>query len=335
MSYILLQLSIPPTLRFKMISVLNLRKQFSNVTAVDDVSFKAQRGKIFGLLGPNGAGKTTTIRLLLNILSPDDGQITFDGFAFSSALQNKIGYLPEERGLYRKSKLLNTIIYFATLKGLSESEAKKKAKEWLARFELLNYAERRIQELSKGNQQKVQFICSLLHNPEYVILDEPFSGLDPVNQLLMREIFLEQRKAGKVVIFSTHIMEHAEKLCDELILINKGKIVLDGTVSEAKKRFGKNAIYIEFDGDGSFLSSMNNVAKCQLFQNYAELELNNNESPSEFLRTIVAQLNVTKFETKEPSLYSIFLELVGNDSTEFIPKQSELGMTSNGRVVQK
>jgi ABC-2 type transport system ATP-binding protein len=300
-----------------MISVLNLRKQFSNIVAVDDVSFNAERGKIFGLLGPNGAGKTTTIRLLLNILSPDDGQITFDGFAFSSALQNKIGYLPEERGLYKKSKLLNTIIYFACLKGVSETEAKKLAKDWLARFDLLNYAERRIQELSKGNQQKVQFICSLIHNPEYVILDEPFSGLDPVNQLLMREIFLEQRKAGKVVIFSTHIMEHAEKLCDELVLINKGKIVPKafGTMSEVKQRFGKNAIYIEFDGDGSFLSSMNNVSKCQLFQNYAELELNNDESPSEFLRTIVSKLNVTKFETKEPSLYSIFLELVGDAST--------------------
>ncbi|MBM4165942.1 MAG: ATP-binding cassette domain-containing protein [Ignavibacteria bacterium] len=298
-----------------MISVLNLHKTFSNVVAVNDVSFNAERGKIFGLLGPNGAGKTTIIRLLLNMISLDEGQITFDGFAFSSALQNKIGYLPEERGLYKKSKLLNTIVYFACLKGLSENDAMKRAKDWLARFELLNYAERRIQELSKGNQQKVQFIVSLIHEPEYVILDEPFSGLDPVNQLLMREIFLEQRKQNKVVIFSTHIMEHAEKLCDELVLINKGKIVLDGTVSEVKKRFGKNAIYIEFDGDGSFLSSMKSVSKCQLFQNYAELELNSRESPSEFLREIVSKLNVTKFETKEPSLYSIFLELVGSDSS--------------------
>ena len=298
-----------------MISALNLHKKFSNVIAVDDVSFNAQRGKIFGLLGPNGAGKTTTIRLLLNMIALDEGEITFDGFSFSPALQNKIGYLPEERGLYKKSKILNTIVYFATLKGLSESEAKKRAKEWLARFELSNYAERRIQELSKGNQQKVQFIISLIHNPDYVILDEPFSGLDPVNQLLMREIFLEQRKAGKVVIFSTHIMEHAEKLCDELVLINKGKIVLDGTVSEVKKRFGKNTIYIEFDGDGSFLASMNNVSKSQLYQNYAELELKDNESPAEFLRTIVSHLNITKFETKEPSLYSIFLELVGDAST--------------------
>jgi len=311
-----------------MISVLNLRKQFSNVVAVDDVSFNAERGKIFGLLGPNGAGKTTTIRLLLNILSPDDGKITFDGFAFSSALQNIIGYLPEERGLYRKSKLLNTIVYFVCLKGVSEIEAKKLANDWLARFDLLHYAERRIHELSKGNQQKVQFIISLIHNPDYIILDEPFSGLDPVNQLLMREIFLEQRKAGKVVIFSTHIMEHAEKLCDELVLIDKGKIVLDGTVSEEKKRFGKNAIYIEFDGDGSFLSSANNVSKCQLFQNYAELELNNSESPSEFLRTIVSTLNVTKFETKEPSLYSIFLDLVGDSSTS-------LGMTMKEREPQQ
>ncbi|MFZ4620206.1 MAG: ABC transporter ATP-binding protein [Bacteroidota bacterium] len=304
-----------------MLKAEHLRKQYSTVVAVDDVSLQVQRGEIFGLIGPNGAGKSSTIRMLLNITRPDSGTITYDGVSFNDAVRNKIGYLPEERGLYKKNGLLDTIIYFSTLRGVSKQEAKKKGMQWLERFNLEAYAKRKVEELSKGNQQKAQFITTILHDPDLVILDEPFSGLDPVNQIVMKDIFAELKQQGKAIIFSTHQMETAEKLCDELCLINRGRIVLEGSVSEAKQRYGSNSLHLEFDGDGKFLSSLPFVSKATIYENYAELTLNGKVTSNEILTALMPKFELRKFEFVEPSLNSIFLDVIGS-SVEEVEKKS-------------
>jgi len=306
-----------------MLKAEHLRKQFSTVLAVDDVSLEVKHGSIFGLIGPNGAGKSTTIRMLLNIIRPDSGTITYDGKPFSDSIRNLIGYLPEERGLYKKNGLLDTIIYFATLRGISPNEAKKKGMEWLERFNLQMYAKRKVEELSKGNQQKAQFITTILHNPDLVILDEPFSGLDPVNQIVMKDIFNELKQQGKAIIFSTHQMETAEKLCDELCLINRGRIVLEGTIKQAKQRFGTNSLHLEYEGDGTFLSSLPFVKKATVYENYAELSLNGDVSSKEILSAVLPKIELRKFEFVEPSLNSIFLEIVGTSVEEVEKEKSE------------
>lgn len=294
-----------------MLNVSHLRKEFSTVVAVDDVSLQVKRGEVLGLLGPNGAGKTTTIRTILNIIQPDAGSITFDGKLFEGSIRNAIGYLPEERGLYRKNKLLNTILYFASLRGVEIAEAKRRAYEWLKRFDLLNYYERKVEELSKGNQQKVQFIISILHDPQLVILDEPFTGLDPINQILLKDILLELKQRGRAIIFSTHQMDQAERLCDNICLINKGRVVLEGSLVDVKNRYGKNTIHIEYEGDGTSLSSIPSVKAAHVYENFAELVLDGDCQPHEVLRDIASKLAIRKFETSQPSLNTIFLELVG------------------------
>lgn len=296
-----------------MLEVCNLRKEFDTVVAVDGVSLEVKRGELFGLLGPNGAGKTTTIRIVLSILQPDSGRILFDGKSFSPATWNIIGYLPEERGLYRKSKILSTILYFASLKGLSEQQAKPLALHWLDRFGLKENAYQKIEELSKGNQQKVQFIISILHRPHLLILDEPFSGLDPVNQILLKDILMELRQRNVAIVFSTHQMEQVEKMCDRICLINKGKIVLGGALRDVKKNYGKNSVHLEFDGDGSFLKALPGVRKADIYQNYAELELADIDRSNELLKKLDANLHLRKFEIVEPSLNSIFIDVVGGE----------------------
>ena len=294
-----------------MIKAENLRKQYANVVAVDDVSLRVEPGKIFGLIGPNGAGKTTTIRMILNIITPDKGTVTFDGAKFNRNIQNRIGYLPEERGLYKKNKLLDTILYFAGLRGMTGVGTKQKALEWLRRFNLEEYAKRKVEELSKGNQQKAQFITSILHNPDYIVLDEPFSGLDPVNQIVLKDILQELKQQGKAIIFSTHQMDSAEKLCDEICLINRGKIVLEGSLKEVKQKFGKNSVHVEFVGDGSFIQALPQVKNATVYENYAELQLNGAISSRELLSSISSKVEIRKFEFVEPSLNSIFLDVVG------------------------
>jgi ABC-2 type transport system ATP-binding protein len=294
-----------------MLQVAHLRKDFKTVRAVDDVSFQVQRGEIFGLLGPNGAGKTTTIRVILNILEPDGGEALYDGRKFSDRTRDLLGYLPEERGLYKKSRVLDTILYFAELRGVARGKAKAEAYRWLKRFSLLEYVERRVEELSKGNQQKVQFITAVLHGPELIVLDEPFSGLDPVNQILFKDILLELKKEGKAIIFSTHQMDQAEKLSDSLCLINKGRVVLGGSVREVKKRYGTNALHLEFEGDGSFLSTLPGITRALIYSNSAELELSREADMQKILSGMLGRLALRRFELVEPSLQSIFIQVVG------------------------
>ncbi len=294
-----------------MLKVTNLRKEYDTVIAVDDVSLEVRRGELFGLLGPNGAGKTTTIRTVLNIIKPDRGEITFDGKPFTPEMWNVIGYLPEERGLYRKSKIINTILYFASLKGLSAQDAKPLAYRWLERFGLDKRANDKVEELSKGNQQKVQLIASLLHNPRILILDEPFAGLDPVNQILLKDVLMELRRQQVAIVFSTHQMEQVEKMCDNICLISKGKSVLYGSLRDIKKQFGKNAIHLEFEGDGSFLKKLPGIRRADVYQNYAEVELANPSGSGELLKTLDGKLSLRKFEVVEPSLNAIFIDVVG------------------------
>jgi len=289
----------------------HLQKQFENVSAVSDVSFSVDRGMIFGLLGPNGAGKTTTIRMILGILLPDSGKILIDGAEFTDRHRNRIGYLPEERGLYRKTMVLETIEYFAVLRGLPHHEARTKAEQWLKRLDLWEARYRKLEELSKGNQQKVQFIISVVHEPDLLVLDEPFAGLDPVNQALLTEVLLDLRQRGTAIVLSTHQMEQAEKLADPILLIDHGKAVLHGQLGEIKRRYGTDTIVLEFDGDGSFLSSSPQIRKIHLYENYAELQLVDHVAPQEFLREVAGQLSIRKFQIVEPSLHAIFLDVVG------------------------
>lgn len=294
-----------------MLNVRNLRKDFATVRAVDNVTFTVNRGEIFGLLGPNGAGKTTTIRLILNIIEPDAGEISYDGSPFTREIRDRVGYLPEERGLYRKSRVLSTILYFAELRGLPRSQAKAESYRWLKRMSLLDSANRRVEEMSKGNQQKIQFIASVIHNPELVILDEPFTGLDPVNQVLFKDILLELKENGKAVIFSTHQMDQAEKLSDTLCLINRGAVVLGGSVRDVKKQYGKNSVRIEFQGNGGFLDTVPGVRRAMVFGNAAELELEPTASLQTVAQVLSSRLELRRFEVVEPSLHAIFLQVVG------------------------
>lgn len=290
--------------------VSGLTKTFDSLRAVDGVSFEVDRGEIFGLLGPNGAGKTTTIRAMIRILESDSGEVTFDGQPFTDATRDRIGYLPEERGLYRKSRVLDTILYFAELRGMHRGAAKTEALRWLERFNLRSDAGRKVEELSKGNQQKVQFIAAVLHDPDLIILDEPFSGLDPVNQILFKDIFMELRERGKAVIFSTHQMDQAEKLSDALCLINRGRVVLSGTVRDAKRKYGTNTLHLEYEGSGEFLRDLPGIRRAEVFGNAAELDLQEGTKVSDVLGRVNGRLELRKLELREPSLEAIFLQIV-------------------------
>jgi ABC-2 type transport system ATP-binding protein len=288
----------------------NLVKEFNEVTAVNDISFKVEEGKIFGLLGPNGAGKTTTIRMILNIIKPSSGSIIFEGKPITDEFFNLIGYLPEERGLYKKSRVIDIIIYFAELKNMNKTSALKEADNWLKKLEIFHYRNKKLQELSKGNQQKVQFIISIIHNPNLLILDEPFSGFDPINQQEVKDTILSFVDTGKIVILSTHQMETAEKLCSDIFLINKGKEVCSGNLNKIKKNFGGNNIKIEFEGDGSFIKDLPFVKHIDNYKNYAEVQLNDNFHPYEFLKNVVDKIRINQFSVIEPTLNKIFIDVV-------------------------
>ena len=297
-----------------MLEVKNLTKVFKDTVAVDNISFRIEPGKIFGLLGPNGAGKTTTIRTVLNIIKPTSGTIIFNNTPISNNFLNSTGYLPEERGLYRKGKVIETIIYFAQLKGIDRAIAHQEAIRWLKKMEIDNYRNNKIEELSKGNQQKVQFITALIHKPMLLILDEPFSGFDPINQQLIKELLLSFVLSGKIIMLSTHQMDFAEKLCTEILLINNGKAVCNGNLTQIKKSYGTNFVKIEFEGDSSYVKLHHSILHADIYSNYAEIQLKENEYPYEFLRDIAGKIKVTHFSIVEPTLNKIFIDSIKRSS---------------------
>lgn len=292
--------------------VANVTKRFGDFTAVDELSFDVRAGRVFGFLGPNGAGKTTTIRMIVGITAPDEGSIGLFGERVSPDLQNKIGYLPEERGLYKKMKIVDQLRYFAALKGVSGGEAEKKIDFWLQRMGLAEWKNKRTTDLSKGMQQKIQFISTVLHDPDLLILDEPFSGLDPVNVEFMIDVLAEFRTQEKTVIFSTHLMSTAERLCHDIILINKSKKVIGGSLREVKESYGTNLIAFRGSGAEKVLTDKRLIAKVVSNADEQELHLADGVDPQRLLRSLLeAGASVTKFEITEPSLNDIFIEKVG------------------------
>lgn len=296
------------------IDVRNISKTFGTTKAVDNVSFEVSEGKIFGLLGPNGAGKTTALRLINYILVPDSGSVTINGIQASPETQQMIGYMPEERGLYKKMKVGEQLLYLAQLKGMREGEARKAIRYWLDRFEASDWLDKKVEELSKGMSQKVQFIATIAHEPDIYIFDEPFSGLDPINSEMLREIVIELREKGKTILFSTHRMEQVEQMCDEICLFNNGRGVLQGNLREIKQSFGKNTVNIEFEGDASFLDRLEKVRINNRSTNFAEIRVLGDNRMQDILRTAMNHAEIHRFERIEPSLTEIFISTVGEDN---------------------
>ena len=294
----------------RMLILEGLRKQFDGAYAVNNVSFKVDKGDVYGFLGPNGAGKTTTIRMIMGIIHPDNGSINLNGNDINALGRQNLGYLPEDRGLYQKQKIEEILRYFGSLRGLQKLDAKKKSSMWLDRFGLSDQGDRKVEELSKGNQQKIQFILSLLHDPDLIILDEPFTGLDPLNQILLKEIIQEKQDEGKTIIFSTHQMEQVERLCNNICLIDRGSIVVEGSLKEIRKKHSSEAVEVRFSGD---------IDKNEIANYFKELEIKENtisgvlsKNPNQFLKWINAKVDVLSFQLKIPTLEQIFLEEVGN-----------------------
>ena len=291
------------------VSVVSVRKNFGAVTAVQDVSFEVGPGEIFGLLGPNGAGKTTTIRMMLDIFRPDAGEISIFGGGMDEAKKRRIGYMPEERGLYKDQKLDQTLLFLARLKGLDEATAKERLDGWLKRLDLYDHKKKKARELSKGMQQKAQLIATLVHDPDLIVIDEPFAGLDPVNTRLVKEIIEELREAGKTIVMSTHQMYQVEALCNRIVLINNGRSVLYGEVEQIKRNFAGNAIEIKGQGD---FSQIPGVLEARQVNGTWHLALSPGQNPQEVFRHLAAspETTIDRFEIAEPSLDDIFITVV-------------------------
>src|SRR6266496_1734495 len=293
------------------VSVDSVTKRFGDFTAVSNLSLSARAGRVYGLLGPNGAGKTTTIRMIVNITAPDSGRVELFGRPISGQLQDRVGYLPEERGLYKKMKIGDQLKFFAELKNVSGKEVDKRIDGWLARLRLTEWKNKKAAELSKGMQQKAQFVTAILHNPDLLILDEPFSGLDPVNVELLQEIVLELKSAGKTIIFSTHQMEVAERICDDICLINRSQKVLEGSIREVKRGFGRHEVALRFEGGDGVLEDRALVSKVEWHSDGVEVLLAERASAQELLQRLVASgATIGKFEMIEPSLNKIFIAKV-------------------------
>jgi ABC-2 type transport system ATP-binding protein len=288
-----------------------ITKRYGATVAVNALDLGVPKGRIYGIIGPNGAGKTTTIRMIMNIIAPDSGEILLDGKPVDSSFKNIVGYLPEERGLYKKLTLREVILYLGRLKLAPRKNIEAGMDAWLEKMDLLDYKNRKVEELSKGMQQKLQFITTLIHEPEIIILDEIFSGLDPLNVELIKNVLLELRSDGRTILFSTHVMEQAEKLCDYICMINHGVKVLDGTLSSVKGTYGQNTVHLEIEGDGSFLESLPGIDAVTPFTNYYELTLNEVSKSNEVLKAISDRVTVLKFERIAPSLYNIFIREAG------------------------
>ena len=298
------------------IELTDIVKRYGDFTAVDRLSLSVPAGRIVGFLGPNGAGKTTTIRMIMSILYPDSGQVSVLDHPRAIDVKDRVGYLPEERGLYRKMTLDQTLRYFGKLKGLRGARLRDRIGFCLDRIGLADWRFKRVEALSKGMSQKLQFIATILHEPELVILDEPFSGLDPLNMELLKDLVIELRDAGTTVIFSTHQMEHAQRLCDRIILINRGRKLIEGTMEEVRSQFSSRVVQIEGEGDFSVLAGVDGVLDAEVTSGHARLEIAENGDPNAVLRRAMDVARITRFEIQRLDLHEIFVKLVGEDVEE-------------------
>jgi len=296
------------------VELQNVRKCYDEFVAVADLTLSIKPGGIYGLLGPNGAGKTSTIRMIMGITVPDAGQITVFAEPLSRAHMDQFGYLPEERGLYKKMKVMDHLVFLGQLKGLSATEALKRANVWCEKFEFSAWTSKKVEELSKGMQQKVQFIAAVLHDPRLIIMDEPFTGLDPANAVVLKDVLLEMAKSGKTILLSTHRMDQVERLCQSICLINHGHAVLEGDLSQIKSRYGRHNVQIKYEGDASFLEEKRLVQSYNDYGNYVEVRLAPGADSQDLLRLASSKARLDKFEVMEPSLEEIFIDVVGKSN---------------------
>ncbi|HLX38808.1 MAG TPA: ATP-binding cassette domain-containing protein [Candidatus Binataceae bacterium] len=287
-----------------------VRKSYGDFVAVDGLSFSISPGQIFGLLGPNGAGKTSSIRMMIGIITPDSGVVRLFGEPFERRHLHKIGYLPEERGLYKKITVRENLALLGQLGGLSARDAIARARKWAERLEIAEWVDKKVEEMSKGMQQKIQFIAALLHDPELIIMDEPFSGLDPINANVLKDVILELKEQGRTILFSTHRMDQVEKLCDAICLVNHGRAVLQGSLREVKSGYGSRFVQIAYEGDGKFLSRCGLVESSNNYGNYAEVKLCQGADAQALLRAAMCAAKISRFEVMEPSLEQIFIDRV-------------------------
>ncbi|GCE09570.1 ABC transporter ATP-binding protein [Dictyobacter aurantiacus] len=292
-----------------------ISKSFGQFQAVKDLSMEVKEGALFGLLGANGAGKTTTMRMVLDIFRPDRGQITWNGKDVREIPRRELGYLPEERGLYSKMSVEEQLLFLAQLNGLSKRDAKSAMDEWLDRFQINANRKKKIEDLSKGNQQKIQFLATILHNPSILIMDEPFSGLDPVNAIVLKDAFLEMHRRGKTIIFSTHQLDQVEEMCEDIVIMNKGEAVVEGSVQEVRRQHGRNIVRLKLENDPQalWLDDMDGVQVTKRRQDYIEMQIRADLDPNVILETALQHSGqINRFELAEPSLTDIFIERVGN-----------------------
>jgi len=287
-----------------------ISKAYDKKVAVRDLSLRIEPGTMFGLLGPNGAGKTSSIRMMIGVTLPDSGTVTLFGQPFTRKALARVGYLPEERGLYKKMKVIDQLIFMGQLHHLDAATANTRARQWAERLQIAESIEKKTEELSKGMQQKIQFIATLLHDPELIIMDEPFSGLDPVNAILLQDTLIDLKNQGRAILFSTHRMDQVEKLCDAISLVNNGTVVLSGTMREVKSRYERNRVLVEFEGDDSFLAH-ESIAEFKNYAGHAEIKLKDGVDAQALLREAIAKARINKFELVEPSLEDIFIQTVG------------------------
>jgi ABC-2 type transport system ATP-binding protein len=292
------------------IELENVSKFFGKFPAVDSLTFRVSRGVVYGLLGPNGAGKTTTIRMIMNITAADSGKISVLGQPMTREIQNRIGYLPEERGLYRKMKVIDHLLFLAAIKEVSREDARRRIADWSDKLELKPWLKKKVDELSKGMQQKVQFIATIIHDPEILILDEPFSGLDPINTAIIKDYLTEFRKKGKTIVFSTHVLEQAEKLCDEICLLARSKKILEGSLRDLKRRFSKNLLHLSIDARADDVAALPGVASYQAVNGGYVVTLAPGTDQRAFLRLALERYPLSGFSAKDPELEEIYLDAV-------------------------
>ena len=296
--------------------ITDLKKKFDNHKAVDGVTLTVEKGEMFGMLGANGAGKTTSFRMILGLIDPTEGSISWEGERITYKRTHLVGYLPEERGLFPKLTVKDQLIYLMKLKGMKKPEIINEMRNWLERFQVPEYETKKIEELSKGNQQKIQFMAAVLHKPELLILDEPFSGLDPVNSDMLKTAVLDLQKAGTTIVFSSHQMRNVEELCEDIIMLKEGKAVLQGNLNEIKRSYGLKSISIRSDYELDFLNSIPGVLKLEKYKDGATVKVENEKVAEDIFRVITEKGFVRKFEVEEPSLHDIFIDKAGGDADE-------------------